>query len=74
MSDCNCEDIESHIKIITEILLVRKNIDKEQMSPRVSMLMRVIANDLKSTGKHAQVRKELVQAAAACIMHLEKLT
>lgn len=74
MSDCNCEQIENHIKILSEILEVRKNLDKEQSSPRVAMLMRVIANDLQSPAKHSQVRKELVQAAAACIMHLEKLT
>ena len=75
MSDCGCDQLEKHVEILKEILTVRKNIEKESSTPRVAMLMKMIGNESKSgdVAKRTALRKELIQAAAACVMHLESL-
>ena len=76
MADCNgCKNMEKHVDILKEILLVRENIEKESTTTRVSMLMRMIGNETKTDSKEKRqaLRKELIQAAAACVMHLESL-
>lgn len=73
MSDCGCDQLEKHVEILKEILVVRQNIERESSTPRVAMLMRMVAADAKNPAKRATLRKELIQAAAACIMHLETL-
>lgn len=73
MSDCGCDQLEKHVEILKEILVVRANIEKEASTPRVGILMRMVAMDAKNPAKAKTLRKELIQAAAACIMHLETL-
>lgn len=75
MSDCGCDQLEKHVEILKEILTTRKTIEGSLTSTRVNMLMRMIGNELKTSdaAKKAVLRKELIQAAAACIMHLETL-
>jgi hypothetical protein len=75
MADHDCDCADGKLKdVLVEILSKRHEVagGKYQSTPRVSMLVRMITNDLQDKSKHATLKRELMDVAAAAIHHLEK--
>lgn len=75
---CDCDKLEGQAAILKDVLDVRDEMEKNpnlQTSVRVSMLMRMMGNEMKTSDskKKAELKKELTQAAAACVRYLEQL-